>query len=478
MSSLYQPRRRRSSLRQFQILGILGVIVYVVAQFVVFQLSLARVPDTWTIGGAAYPDEPIEVAVDHVREDLQLPVTLRYFDQAVQLDPASIEFSVDITETLRLVREARSQSSALGDFLRRLIFQPPASREVPVVVNYSDERVRAQLAAVAAQYDQAPRPPQPITATMTLADAQPGRRLNIVQSMPAIDAALKSVAAREVDLIIDELPAPASTLNLLGQLFEARLTSFPGEAGVFLKDLRTGQELNLNADAVYAGAGQLKLSIVLEALRRSDLPLDAAMAQRIVAAVQAEELTQPANDLLAALGGGDAAAATSNVTALAHNLGLSNTFIARPFDQPITATQPISISAPADAVEAAQTTPVEMGLMLEMIAQCRTGGGVLLVVYPDQFSAEKCELLVDLLRQYPPVDVPALLLGGLPAGTEAVHRPGGSADTRADAALVYTPGGDYVLAVFLSISDQSLDWNAANTVMVDLAQAAYKYFNP
>jgi beta-lactamase class A len=484
MSSLYH-RRRRSSLRQLQVFGVLGVIIYVMAQFVVFQLSLTRVPDTWTIGGAAYPNESIEIAVEHVRADLQPPLALHYLDQTIQLDPASIDFSVDVTETLRLVREARSQSSALGDFLRHLILQPPAPRDMPVVANYSDERVRAQLAAAAAQYDQVPRPSQPVTATMTLQGAQPGHLLNIVQSMPAIDAALKSVTHRDVTLIVDELPAPAPTLELLAQLFEGRLASFQGRAGVFMKDLRTGEEINLNAGAAFSGAGLLKLPIAMEAFRRSAAELDEATTRLIAAALQTEQSNQPANALLAALGNGDAAAGASNVTALAHTLGLRDTFMALPYDAPITATQAISISTPANsggidtgADRAMQTTPADMGLLLEMIAQCRDSGGVLLAVMPAQFSSEKCQALMAALRNYAPTDVPALLLSGLPAEAEAVHRPGGTATMRADAAWVNSPGGDYVLVVCLSALDQPLDWTAANVVMADLSKAAYNYYNP
>jgi len=473
-------------MRQLRIFGVLGVVLYVLAQFVMFQLSLARVPDTWTIGGAAYPEEPIEIAVEHVRADLTPPLTLHYLDQTFQLDPASIDFSVDVTETLRLVREARSQSAALGDFLRQLIFQPPAARDVPVVVSYSDEQVRAQLAAAAAQHDQVPRPPQPVTATLSLQAAQPGHLLNIVQSMPAVDAALKSVTHRDVVLIVDELAAPPPTLDLLAQLFEARLASFRGRAGVFMKDLRTGEEINLNAGAAFSGAGLLKLPAVMEAYRRSVDAPDEATAQLIAAALQTEQSNQPANALLAALGNGDAAAGAGDVTALARALGLRDTFMALPYDQPITATQAVSISTPANskaafdtgADRALQTTPADMGLLLEMIAQCRDSGGALLAVMPAQFSSQKCEALAAALRDDAPTDVPPLL-GGVPAGTrEVIHRPGGTATMRADAALVYSPGGDYVLVVCLSALDQPLDWDAANAVMADLSRAAYDYFNP
>jgi hypothetical protein len=57
------------------------------------------------------------------------------------------------------------------------------------------------------------------------------------------------------------------------------------------------------------------------------------------------------------------------------------------------------------------------------------------------------------------------------------NRPGGNFDTRGDAALVRSPGGDYILVVFLNTIDQAFDWNVANAVMSDLSKAAYNYFN-
>ncbi|HTP11290.1 MAG TPA: serine hydrolase, partial [Anaerolineae bacterium] len=70
-----------------------------------------------------------------------------------------------------------------------------------------------------------------------------------------------------------------------------------------------------------------------------------------------------------------------------------------------------------------------------------------------------------------------LLASGLPAQAQIAHRPGGSFDTRGDAALVHSPGGDYVLVVFLNTANQNFDWNTANAIMADVSKAAYNYFN-
>ncbi|MBI5566636.1 MAG: serine hydrolase [Chloroflexi bacterium] len=464
-------RRRQTSSRPWQVIGVLAVVGYVLVQFVTFQLSLGRVPATWTIGGQTYPDQPIDAAVAQVQIDLQdKPVRLHYLSDTVELQPTVISYTVDVTETMRVAREARYQSAALTDFIRHLFFQPPAARDVPAVIGYSDERLRAELAALATRFDRPALPPQPVTSTMTLQAGQPGYQLNIVASIAPIETALQSAAERTVDLIVDDQPAPPITLDQLSRLFQARLTTFDGAAGIFVKDLRTGGELSLNANTPYAGGGVLKLPMLIEAYRQYESPWPAALTQWMTTTLRTEASTAPADEVLTILGNGDAAAGANKVTASMTALGLKATRLPQPFTPPVSATLPV------EAV--IQTTPAEIGVLLEMVYQCRQGGGALLVAFADAFTPEKCAALLDELAQHSPADVPSLLRGGVPDANEVLHRPGGTASARADAALVTSPGGDYVLVVFLSAEGRELDWNGVNPIFNDLAKATYNYFNP
>ena len=45
-----------------------------------------------------------------------------------------------------------------------------------------------------------------------------------------------------------------------------------------------------------------------------------------------------------------------------------------------------------------------------------------------------------------------------------------------DAALVYTPGGNYVLTIFIHNNEQII-WDDANKLYADLSRAVYNYFN-
>jgi beta-lactamase class A len=476
----YQNRR---SLRAWQALGIIVVVAYVLVQFVIFQVSLSRLPAAWTIGGQTYPDQPIDVAVAQLDTDLQQPVTLRYLTSTVTLQPQAIDFTIDVTETQRLVYEARTRAASIGDFLRHLILQPPAARDIPIIASYSDEKARAFLAEVATRYDVPPRPPVPQNETLSLTHGQPGRLLNIVDSMPALEGALKSAARREAELVVEQKPAPPPTLDQLKQIMQARLAAFPGTASVFLKDLQTGAELNLNPNVPFSGGGVLKLPIVVEIYRKYDLPLDVTTTQHLTTALTTELSNLPANQLLNQIGDGNTFAGADTTTTLLRILGLRNSYLAQPFDQPITATS--SISTPANSnpsintnpSPALQTTAGDMGLLWEMIDQCGQSGGALLVVYPDQLNPIECRALIALVQKNSPADIPALLGSGLPAQAEVAHRPGGTFDTRGDAALVHSPGGNYILVVFLNTVNQNFDWNTADSIMSDLSKAAYNYFN-
>jgi beta-lactamase class A len=475
--------QRGKSARRWQVLGILIVAAYVVVQFIRFQISLASLPDTWTIGGQAFPNQTLDEAIAQIDDDLQQPVMLHYLTSTVQLEPATVNFTFDVTETLRAAREARTRSASLTDFLRHLIWQPPAARDIPIVASYSDEKARAFLADIATRWDAPPRPPVPQVATLSLSDGQSGHLLNIVASMDPLEAALKSVAERDADLVVDEQARPAPTIDQLEQLLQARLAQFQGVAGVFVKDLQTGQELAINGDVPFSSGGVLKLPIALEIYRKYDEPLDITTTQRLTSALTTELSNLPANQLLNQIGDGNTFVGVETLTASMSNLGLRNTYLAQPYDQPITATA--SISTPANtnpavntnASPSAQTTPSDMGSLWEMIYQCSQSGGPLLIVYPDQLTPVECQHLIDLIDTYWPADAPSLLRDPTLDQAVIAHRPGGNFDTRSDAALVHSPGGDYVLVVFLNTANQNFNWNAANAVMSDLSRATYNYFN-
>jgi hypothetical protein len=63
----------------------------------------------------------------------------------------------------------------------------------------------------------------------------------------------------------------------------------------------------------------------------------------------------------------------------------------------------------------------------------------------------------------------SLLEEGLPPGTLLAHRHGWISDTHADAGIVFTPAGDYVIVEFLYKPDW-LEWELSSPLLSDVSR--------
>ena len=483
---MFQSERRIATARRLRLWGILLVVAYVVGQFIAFRASLDRIPATWTVAGESFPDQAIDDVVARIRHAFDEPVILRYDDEMRALPPAAVDFRFDVAATTAEFRREREQVATAGNFLRHLILRQPEPRDLPIVADYSEEKIRLLLSDMALALDQPAQPPTPDVDAMTLSPGQPGYVLDIAASVRPVAAALTSIRNRDVDLIVERQPAPAPSIEQLRELIQERLKKFGGNASVFLKDLQSGGEIAVNADVAYSGVSLMKIAIMTEVYRQLDRPPDVETMRLLTETLGAESGNFTANLLLSQLGEGDAFAGVDRLTSSMHYLGLKNTFMATPYDQD-------DVAPPAIVTEAnsradvwtnpdpyQQTTPTDIGLLLEMVYQCSQGGGALLVAYPGSFAPDECQQMLDMMKQNVITDaegIPTLLRGGLPDGTPLAHKHGWDFDTRTDASIAFTPGGDFVLVVFLNTPQAWVDWDIANSVMVDVARAAYNYFN-
>ena len=120
-------------------------------------------------------------------------------------------------------------------------------------------------------------------------------------------------------------------------------------------------------------------------------------------------------------------------------------------------------------------------MLLEDIYQCsQTGGGALVAVFPGEITQSECQQMVGLLAAN---KIGVLIEAGVPSDAQVAHKHGWAPDptdgvmhTMADAALVFSPGGDYVLVVFLYDPVQIL-FDNDNVMVAQISQAIYYYFN-
>ena len=99
--------------------------------------------------------------------------------------------------------------------------------------------------------DEAALLPQAVQVVMDVVDLP----LCLDSAKPeALAAALVSADDRSVEMVVIQDEAPQLRLDMLGQMVQNLLNGHPAiTPGIFVKDLQTGEELEINGDVAYAG---------------------------------------------------------------------------------------------------------------------------------------------------------------------------------------------------------------------------------
>ncbi|HHS96706.1 MAG TPA: hypothetical protein ENK08_02220 [Chloroflexi bacterium] len=475
-------RRRRSKIWPALLVGL--VLALLGWQYLRYRASLETLPAGMTVAGMDVEGMTPEEAVENLRTALSQPVQLVYQGQTLALRPESVAFRFDPEGTLDAIQEAVAWRRTLDGFLAFLLRREPEPVAVEPVATFSQDRLDGFLNEVARQYDHPPQPPVPLPETLTFRDGLPGYKLDHEASRERVAAALLSAANRRAELVVRTEDAPALGMAQLQEMLEALLADFDGLPSIFVKDLQTGEEMEINPDVAYAGMSILKIAVMVETYRALDRPPNLEETKLLT-----ETMTLSGNftaNLLLrdVIDEGDAYRGVETLTLSMRYLGLVNTFMATPYDEEVV---PPTIVTPANSRTDVtsrpdpymQTTARDMGLLLEMIYQCSKGGGTLMVAYPGAFTPEECQQMLDIMSQN---RIGGLFEDGLPEGTRLAHKHGWISNTEltdftiGDAGIVFSPSGDFVLVAFLS-SPNWIEWDYANPLMANIATATYNYFN-
>jgi beta-lactamase class A len=468
---------------------LLLVVVIILAGFLAwrwvgFNRWRGHLPAGMTLAGVPVEGAKRDEAMERLLGAYNGPIVLHYQDRSLPLFPHDVAFQIDVQATAANLDAELAKHGGLGGFLKYLLGQHPGTVDVPAEAIYSSQALSEFLQYVADQNDRSAKPPIPQPATGEYTAGEPGYRLDIAASVPVVEEALLSTSEREASLVVKKTDPPTPDFGLLGDIIENELTSFPGIASVFAKDLQTGDEIAINADVAYAGMSIIKIAIMVESYRHLDQQPDPDTTKILTETITLSG-NFTANLLLRMIGEGDAYRGTEILNGSMRRLGLVNTFMATPYDEDVVpptivteANSRTDLNTEPDPYM--QTTPMDMGLLLEMIYLCGLGKGTLMFVYPDGFTADECSAMLDHMlgnQLTGDDDVPVLIAAGLPDGISIAHKHGWVADTRADAAAVFTPGGDYVLVIYL-YNPGWVDWDQTNSIMTRISQLVYAYFNP
>lgn len=470
---------------------LLAAVALMFVELVLFSQQRARMPYGLTVGSVPVGGLTQTEAAERLAQAYSTPVELHYDDQIILLNPSNVGFRLDNEAMLAAAEQQRTETDFWPGFWDFLWNRPGDSENIPVRAEYSQSELEAALRDVAARYDEPPEPARPIPGTTRFEAGAPGRILDISRSAELIGEVLTRPSNRRVNLPVIANAAARPGLGTLETLLKqiADVREFDGLVDIYLMDLRSGEELHMvslngadipsDPDVAITAGSTIKIPIGITYFRYYDLPLS-------------EEVTAWMEDMITLSGNEtsdlimeevDSVRGPLLVTETMQDLGLENTFIAgyfrlgaellRVYQTPGNARADID----TDPDPYNQTSASEMGWLLADLYRCADGGGTLQVVFDEEISSEECSYLLGLLARN---NIAVLLEAGVPEGTRVAHKHGWTGsplEWLGDAGVIYSPGGDYVLSVYLWDQD-SMIWQPTSELVADISEAVYNYFNP
>ncbi len=479
------------------LLRLISIVLLVTAvglffyELVAFSRQRARLPQAMEIAGVPVGGLDREAAMQRLMQVYSTPVELQYGDQMIQLNPASVGYRLDTESMLAAAEQVRTGTDFWRAFWDYLWNRPGEPVSIPLRAEFSQNELEAFLRDVAARYDQPPQPPQPVPGSPTFSPGAPGKVLDIARARELIGEILNRPNQRRVKLPVTAQDPPRPSLRTLEILLKQNLAvdGFDGLAVIYLQDLRTGDELHfawldgqdlpVEPDIAFTAASTIKVGIVTAFYRYFDDPLDEE-AERWLRETLIYSGNDPPDWMMERI---SPERGPLMVTETLQELGLESPFLAgyfrlgadllRIYRTP--GNQRPDINTNPDIYN--QTTASEMGMLLADLYYCERGGGTLLAVFPGEIRPQECRTILSLLSEN---RIGVLIEAGVPEGTRVAHKHGWTESpftTLADAGIVFSPGGPYVLSIFIW-NDTEMIWDPTSRMVADLSRAVYNYFNP
>ena len=251
--------------------------------------------------------------------------------------------------------------------------------------------------------------------------------------------------------------------------------------GLFVMDLRTGEALSFGDNIAFSGTSISKIGILAAYFSQLSAPPNDEQAFNIAQTMICSENINT-NRLLAAVGGDNPYAGAERVTSVLDQIGLRRSFIFTPFanDPFITPQAPRTRTTDANQTAAQadpfnQMTVTETGALLNSIYQCAVNEtGPLLTNFDGAFTPGECRRMLHVMSYN---EIGALIESGVPEDVRVAHKHGWINDTHGDAAVVFSPGGDYILVTMLH-NPTWLNFEESSAVIEEISMRVYNYFNP
>ncbi len=467
----------------FWLLFLIGLLFLLYQAFIYLQLR-TLMPTGYSLAGVDVSGLNEDEARALLTEQYFAPFFVQHPEEQVSINPADVGFVIDIDGMLARAREEKEAQDFLVGFGSFLLNRPIEPVQIELRASHDTDLLSAQLQLVADILDTPPEPAKLAPAEGEYEAGKSGYVTDVQASLPVVEQILYQPTERVAPLVVNEEAAPEFGIELLAANLEQELKAFNGIGSIFIMDLQTGEEVSINGDVALSGLSILKIGIFIETFRALDLPISEEVEQLMFETAVLSS-NYGANLLLHEIAGSNNTyEGASLYTESMQRLGLVNTFMAIPYDAPIVSTRPSTYQTPANSVPnlitfpdpSRQTTAEDMGVLLSMIYYCAQGGGALLAVYPDEITPAECQAVLDLMVQNVEGN---LIRFGVPEEVPVSHKHGwGDNITHGDAGIVFSPGGDYVVVIYLH--DPETDFLVSDysfPIMWELSRIAYNYFN-
>lgn len=264
----------------------------------------------------------------------------------------------------------------------------------------------------------------------------------------------------------------------LETLLEEKISGFNGEIGLYVKNLRTGRQVSINADTIFPTASIVKVSILLgimDKIERGELQYDSELVYK-------DSLLYEGSDILGSFKSGEKILlkklmmlmlTTSDNTASLwlQSLAGKGTRINELLDSLGLKSTRVNSRTPGREDNRAvygwgQTTPYEIGNIFEMIYRNRI------------FSPAACERMMRCLgRNYWDEDE---AISEIPPYIEVFSKNGCVNAVRSEVLLVNAPHNPYIFCIFTK-NNKDIRWahdNEAWTLARNISSMLWHFFEP
>lgn len=495
--------RNRSSipiLRGISIAILSMALVLVVVALIGYSRQRNNYPGGMKIAGVPVGGVDPQIASQRVLQVYSSPIEVQYGEAIIHVDPSVVGFELDLDSMMAAADLERTGGSFWRGYWNYLWNRDPTPVEIPLSATITEERLTAYLRnEISARYDEPPTPAQPVPGSTTFTPGASGITLDIDRAVRLIEETLRSPNNRTVALSFQRSAAARPSMQNLEILLQQNITvaDFEGVMGVYLLDLQTGQEIHfamdqgelitVNPDVSFTASSTVKIPIMVSYfIKYGTDGLNEDSSALILDMIRKSE-NPPADRIMERL---DALRGPLIVTDDMRQIGLENTFLAgffcsAEFPCPLLerietpANQRDDVITDPDLFN--QTTPSDIGMLLADIYQCaESGGGALIAAFPDKINSEICQQMITFLASD---KIGVLIEAGVPEGTQVAHKHGWISDPSSlviknisDAAIVYTPGGNYVLVIYAYHPVQTV-WEPVSTLFAQISQAVYNFYN-